>query len=174
LISSEDRGTLFAAMADYPPSEESLIGGPLWSRTAVVELFGLVVGVDTTEQNVGLWLRRHGFTPQRPARRAYEQQPASMRTWLDEDYPAIESRAKTENAAIAWVDQCRRRSDAAPPGRSQAPKGRTPMVQVTGKPVRATVMSAVGFRLVRGERLTAAIGSLTPPGSARPIACAAD
>ena len=122
LISAEDRDTLFAAMADYTP-EELLIGGPLWTRQAVVELIRLVVGVDMTEQGVGLWLRRHGFTPQRPARRAYEQQPAAVRAWLDEDCPVIEARAKAEGAAIAWVDQCGLRSDAAPPGRSWAPKG---------------------------------------------------
>ncbi|TWP44183.1 winged helix-turn-helix domain-containing protein [Lentzea tibetensis] len=71
LISPEDRGTLFAAMADYTP-EELLIGGPLWTRQAVVVLIRLVLGVEMTEQGVGLWLRRPGFTPQRPARRAYD------------------------------------------------------------------------------------------------------
>ncbi|MEU4770006.1 winged helix-turn-helix domain-containing protein [Actinosynnema sp. NPDC023794] len=123
LISAEDRGTLFAAMADYMP-EELLIGGPLWTRPAVVELIRLVVGVDMTEQGVGLWLRRHGFTPQRPARRAYEQQPAAVRAWLDGQYPAIETKAKAEGAAIAWVDQCGRRRRAcwpATPSTSTAP-----------------------------------------------------
>jgi transposase len=95
---------------------------------------------------VGLWLRRHGFTPQRPARRAYEQQPAAVRTWLGEEYPAIAARARTEDAAVAWVDQCGLRSDAAPPGRSWAPKGRTPVVRVTGKRLRVNVMSAVASR----------------------------
>jgi transposase len=93
LISVEDRGTLFAAMADYTP-EELFIEGRLWTRQAVVELIRLVVGVDMTEQGVGLRLRRHGFTPQRLARRTCQQQPAAVRTWLDEDYPAIEARAK--------------------------------------------------------------------------------
>ncbi|QQQ80164.1 IS630 family transposase [Saccharothrix sp. 6-C] len=161
LIGAEDRGTLFAAMADYTP-EELLIGGPLWTRQAVVVLIRLVVGVDMTEQGVGLWLRRHGFTPQRPARRAYEQQPAAVRAWLDEEYPAIEARAKAEGAAIAWVDQCGLRSDAAPPGRSWAPKGRTPIVRVTGKRLRVNVMSAVASRgalwfTVFTERFTAAV-----------------
>ncbi|MGW4720353.1 winged helix-turn-helix domain-containing protein [Nocardia sp. NPDC004260] len=32
-----------------------------------------------TEQGVGKWLRRHGFTPQRPARRAYQQKPEVVR-----------------------------------------------------------------------------------------------
>ncbi|WP_461124400.1 helix-turn-helix domain-containing protein [Saccharothrix stipae] len=80
-------------MADYTP-EERLIGGPLWTRQAVVELVRLVVGVDMTEQGVGLWLRRHGFTPRRPARRAYEQQAAAVRAWLDEDSPVIEARRR--------------------------------------------------------------------------------
>ncbi|WP_268891621.1 helix-turn-helix domain-containing protein [Lentzea tibetensis] len=114
-------------MADCTP-EELLIGGPLWTRPAVVELIRLVVGVVMTEQGVGLWLRRHGFTPRRPARRAYEQQPAAVRAWLDEEYPAIETRAG--GAAVAWVDQCGLRSDSAPPGRSWAPQGRTPAVRV--------------------------------------------
>ncbi|MFD7656020.1 winged helix-turn-helix domain-containing protein, partial [Actinosynnema sp. NPDC059797] len=95
LISPEDYGTLFAAMPDYTPEELS-IDGPLWARQAVVELIRLVVGVDMTEQGVGLWLLRHGLTLQRPARRAYEQQPAAVRAWLDEQYLAIETRAKAE------------------------------------------------------------------------------
>ncbi|MBB5803072.1 transposase [Saccharothrix ecbatanensis] len=161
LINAADRGTLFTAMADYTP-EELLIGGPLWTRQAVVELIRLVVGVDMTEQGVGLWLRRHGFTPQRPARRAYEQQPAAVRAWLDEQYPAIETRAKSEGAAIAWVDQCGLHSDAAPPGRSWAPKGRTPIMRVTGKRLRVNVMSAVASRgalwfTVFTERFTAPV-----------------
>ncbi|MEU4807022.1 helix-turn-helix domain-containing protein [Actinosynnema sp. NPDC023587] len=53
LINAEDRGTLFVAMADYTP-EELLIGGTLWTRQGVVELIRLVVGVDMTEQGVGL------------------------------------------------------------------------------------------------------------------------
>ncbi|MFC6094688.1 IS630 family transposase [Saccharothrix lopnurensis] len=115
-----------------------------------------------TGQGVGLWLRRHGFTPQRPARRAYKQQPAAVRTWLDEDYPAIEARARAEGAAIAWVDQYGLRSDAAPPGRSWTPEGRTPVVRVAGKRLRVNVMSAVASRgaswfTVFTERFTATV-----------------
>lgn len=65
LISAEGRGTLFEVMAEYTPGELS-IGGPLWTRQAVVELIRLLVGVDMIEQGVGLWLRRHGFIPAAP------------------------------------------------------------------------------------------------------------
>jgi transposase len=144
-ISAADRAVVFTAMADYTP-EELLIGGPLWTRALVAELIRMVVGVTMTEQGVGKWLRRHGFSPQRPARRSYQQKPQKVRAWLDTDYPAILARARTENAVVAWTDQCGLRSDTAPPGRSWAPKGATPVVRVNGKRLRVNVMSAIAFR----------------------------
>ncbi|GAU71497.1 hypothetical protein SSP35_43_00010, partial [Streptomyces sp. NBRC 110611] len=72
LISAEDRAVVFPAMADYTP-EDLLIGGPLRTRRLVAALIRMVVGVTMTEQGVGQWLRRHGFSPQRPARRSYRQ-----------------------------------------------------------------------------------------------------
>ncbi|GDY33695.1 IS630 family transposase [Gandjariella thermophila] len=106
----------------------------------------MVTGVAMTARGVGKWLRRHGLTPQRPARRAYQQQDAKVRAWLDEQYPAIAAQAKAEGAVVAWADQCGLRSDTAPPGRSWAPKGRTPVVRVNGKRLRVNVMSAIASR----------------------------
>ncbi|WP_229880129.1 IS630 family transposase [Streptomyces echinoruber] len=145
LISDEERGTLFQAMADYTP-EELLIGGPLWTRAAVRELIRMVCGVVMTERGVGTWLRRHGFSPQRPARRACQQCDEKVRAWLEQDYPAIAARAKTEKAVVAWADQCGLRSNTALPGRFWAPKGRTPVVRVNGKRLRVNVMSAIASR----------------------------
>ncbi|WP_327116245.1 IS630 family transposase [Nocardia sp. NBC_01730] len=144
-ISAEDRAVLFTAMADYTP-EELLIGGPLWTRVLVAELIRMVVGVVMTEQGVGKWLRRHGFTPQRPARRAYRQKSEKVAEWLEVEYPAIVARARGENAVVAWTDQCGLRSDTAPPGRSWAPRGSTPLVRVNSKRLRVNIMSAIAFR----------------------------
>ncbi|WP_406724448.1 IS630 family transposase [Streptomyces sp. GD-15H] len=145
LIGAEDRVVLFQAMADYTP-EELLIGGPLWTRALVAELIRMVVGVTMTEQGVGKWLRRHGFTPQRPARRAYQQKQEKVTAWLKEEYPALAERARSEGAVVAWADQCGLRSDTAPPGRSWAPKGDTPVVRVNGKRLRVNIMSAIASR----------------------------
>ncbi|GAA1301741.1 hypothetical protein GCM10009634_60520 [Saccharothrix xinjiangensis] len=60
--------------------------------------------------------------------------------------PASGARTKAENALIAWIDQCGLRSDAAPPGRSWAPKGHMPIVKVPGKRLRINVMSVVASR----------------------------
>ncbi|MFZ3475820.1 IS630 family transposase [Streptomyces sp. 4.24] len=145
LVSGEERAVLFQAMADYTP-EQLLIGGPLWTRPLVAELVGMVTGVVMTERGVGKWLRRHGFSPQRPDRRSYRQDQEKVTAWLQGEYPAIAARAKTENAVVAWADQCGLRSDTAPPGRSWAPKGQTPVVRVNGRRFRVNIMSAIASR----------------------------
>ncbi|MFD9487315.1 transposase [Streptomyces sp. NPDC059991] len=69
-----------------------------------------------------------------------------MRAWLEEKYPAIAARAKREKAEPVWADQCGLRSDTAPPGRSWAPAGRTPIVRVNGRRFKVNIMSAVASR----------------------------
>lgn len=46
------------------------------------------------------YLNRNGFTPQRPMKRAFEQQPEPVQQWLQSDYPPIAARAKAEVAEI--------------------------------------------------------------------------
>ncbi|MFI5987638.1 IS630 family transposase [Streptomyces sp. NPDC051555] len=115
-------------------------------RPLVVELIGMVVGIGMTEQGVGKWLRRHGFSPQRSERRSYRQDQTKVDTWLTDEYPAIAERAKAEKSVVAWADQCGLRSDTAPTGRSWAPRGQTPLVRVNGRRFRVNIMSAIASR----------------------------
>jgi transposase len=144
-IGESGRSAILQAMCDYTPQEVGL-SGALWTRATTAGLIRMVTGVTMTEQSVGRWLRRHGFTPQRPARRSRHQREAQVQAWLDEEFPAIRERARTENAEIAFLDQCGLRSDTAPPGTSWAPAGRTPIVRVSGRRFRVNVMSAVTTR----------------------------
>lgn len=117
----------------------------LWTRQAVRMLIEQRCGVQLTEQGVGLYLRRWGFTPQKPIRRAYEQQPAAVRRWLDEQYPAIEQRAKAEGAEIQWADETGLRSDDVR-GRSFAPMGQTPQVHIKQAREGLSLISSVTNR----------------------------
>ena len=56
-------------------------------------------------QSLSVVLKRWGFTPQRPLKRAYEQRPAEVKCWLQEEYPHIKAQAKAENAEIWWGDE---------------------------------------------------------------------
>ncbi|MFG2638775.1 IS630 family transposase, partial [Streptomyces sp. NPDC048362] len=78
--------------------------------------------------------------------RSYRQDQEKVDAWLDEEFPAIAARAKAEKAVIAWADQCGLRSDTAPPGRSWAPAGQTPLVRVNGRRFRVNIMSAIATR----------------------------
>ena len=103
----------------------------LWSRAAVRELIERDFKVSLHLRSVGKYLQRWGFTPQKPIKRAYEQSPEAVRTWLDETYPAIAERAKEEHAEIHWGDETALvNTDVR--GRSYAPRGQTPVAMAVG------------------------------------------
>lgn len=56
----------------------------LWAREAVQQLIRERFGVELSIWTVGRLLKRWGFTPQKPARRALEQDAAAVRCWLAE------------------------------------------------------------------------------------------
>ena len=103
----------------------------LWTRAAVMLLIAHECGVEMGVRAVGKYLNRWGFTPQKPIRRAYEQNPVAIQGWLDESYPAIAKRAATEGAEIHWGDETALvNTDVR--GRGYAPKGKTPVARVVG------------------------------------------
>jgi transposase len=75
-------------------------------------------------------------------RKAYEQSPAAVKKWLDEDYPALAQRARAEGAEIHWGDESGLRSDDVR-GRSYAPRGETPVVRVPNKRHGLSIISTV-------------------------------
>mgnify|MGYP003730604161 CR=1 FL=1 len=59
----------------------------LWSRIAVQQLIRQIWGMRMPIRTVGEYLKRWGFTPQKPLRRADEQNPKRVKPWLEERYP---------------------------------------------------------------------------------------
>jgi transposase len=94
---------------------------------------------------MGEYLKRWGFTPQKPLRKAYEQQPKAVQEWLTTSYPAIAASAKAERAEIYWGDQTGVNNQPNAP-RSYAPRGQTPTVKQQAKRFGFSVMSAVTNR----------------------------
>ncbi len=117
----------------------------LWTREAVRDLIARRFGIRLSVWTVGRSLRRWGFSPQKPLRRAYEQDPAAVRRWLTKEYPAIRAWAKREGATIFWGDETGMRSDHQA-GRSWGQRGRTPVIPGTGKRFRCNMLSAITNR----------------------------
>lgn len=117
----------------------------LWTREAVGELIAREFGIEVSVWTVGRYLGDWGFTPQRPARRAWEQNPKAVRRWLREEYPAIRKQARAEKAEIYWEDEMGLRSDHAA-GRSYAPRGQTPAIPTSGNRFGCNLVSAITNR----------------------------
>ncbi|MCU0305461.1 MAG: IS630 family transposase [Thermoanaerobaculales bacterium] len=132
----------------------------LWTRGMVRELIRREYGVKLSEVSVGRLLHKLGLTPQRPIRRAYQQDEEAVERWKTEEYPEIQKAAKRAKATIYFGDEASVRSDYHS-GTTWAPKGRTPVVESTGARFTLNLISAVSakgllrFMTVEG-RLTAA------------------
>ena len=57
----------------------------LWTRIAVKQLIKQLWAIDMPIRTVGEYLKRWGFTPQKPLSRAYEQNPKAVKAWLNRD-----------------------------------------------------------------------------------------
>ena len=143
-LSEEHERVIRRLIIDHAPDQMKM-DFALWTRQAVRLLIEQRCGVHLTLQGVGPYLRRWGFTPQKPIQRAYEQQPAAVRHWLDEQYPAIEQRAKADGAEIHWADETGLRSDDVR-GRSYAPMGQTPEIRVNQRRECLSIISSVTNR----------------------------
>lgn len=138
------------------PDQAKLPGFWLWTRDAVRELIRRRYGVTYSTSSVGRLLRRWNMTPQKPAKRALEQNPAEVRRWLEEEYPAIQRQAKAEKAEILWGDECGFRSDHQS-GTTWGRRGRTPVVARSGRRFGCNMISAVSnlgtlyFRVFAGK-----------------------
>jgi transposase len=114
----------------------------LWTRQAVGELIEARYGIRLKVRNVGKYLKRWGYTPQKPLKKAYEHSPAAVNKWVNEQYPVIAARAKQEGAEILWGDESGLRLDDVR-GRGHASKGLTPVLQVNARRESLSVISAV-------------------------------
>ena len=103
-LSAEQEELIQRLISDKRP-EQLKLDFALWTRAAVMLLIERECGIRLPVRSVGEYLKRWGFTPQKPIRRAYEKSPVAVQKWLDESYPEIAKRAKTEGAEIHWGDE---------------------------------------------------------------------
>lgn len=117
----------------------------LWTRGMIRDLIREQFGVRLSEVSVGRLLRKLGLSPQKPLRRAYEQDPERVQKWIDEEYPKIRALAKKERASVYFGDEAGVRSDFHS-GTTWAVKGQTPVVPATGQRFGLNLISAVSPR----------------------------
>lgn len=140
-LSKEQESKIKKALIDKSPQQLKL-DFALWTRDAVRLYIKRRYRIDMPIRTVGEYLKRWGFTPQKPAKRAYEQKHEALQKWLKDEYPVIAARAKKEKAEIHWGDETGIQNDAYN-ARGFSPKGKTHIVKITAKRSRVNMISAI-------------------------------
>ena len=140
-LSPEQEKSIQQLIADKRPDQLKM-AYVLWNRKAVMDLIQEQLGVKLAIRTVGDYLAKWRVTPQKPLKRAYEQSPAKVQKWLDEEYPQIKSKARTENAEIYWGDETVIRSDCQH-GRGYAPKGKTTVIALCARRSSTNMIAAI-------------------------------
>jgi transposase len=126
---------------NYCPDELSM---PfyLWTRKSVGALIDGKFNIKLSKWTVGRYLANWGFSPQKPAHRAIEQNPQAIEKWFNTEYPLIQKHAKKQNGTIHWGDEMGLRSDHSM-GRTYGIKGQTPVVKRTGNRFSCNMISSI-------------------------------
>lgn len=143
-MSAEQEREVRRLITDKLP-EQLKLPFALWTRKAVAQLLDKRFGLKLPVRTMGLYLKRWGFTPQKPLKKAYEQRPKEVKAWLEQKYPQIAAQAKAEGAEIYWGDQTgvNNQPNAV---RGYAPRGETPEIKQMSKRFGSSMMSAVSNR----------------------------
>jgi transposase len=114
----------------------------LWTRESVGLLIRNKFNIKLSKWTVGRYLANWGFSPQKPARRAIEQNPKAIESWFQVEYPTIQKLARKDKATIHWGDEMGLRSDHNV-GRTYGLKGKTPVVKRTGNRFSCNMISTI-------------------------------
>ena len=77
-------------LADTPTEHGFLTD--LWTGPRLAHLIRQEFGIVLNPKYLTVWLRRRGFTPQRPRRVPGQHDPEAITAWLESDWPRIKKR----------------------------------------------------------------------------------
>jgi transposase len=77
----------------------------LWSAPRLAQLIEQAFGTHFHPNYLSTWLRRRGYTPQKPRRVPRERDDQAIARWLAEDWPRIKQKARRRNAGLLLLDE---------------------------------------------------------------------
>ena len=115
----------------------------LWDKKSVQLLIKDKFDVDLSIWSVGRYLKKWGFTPQRPLSRSFEKNPKAVTRFLKEEFPAIKQRAKQENGEIQFLDEMGLKNNIHHYIRGYSKKGKTPVIAKSGSRLSINMISTI-------------------------------
>ena len=117
----------------------------LWTTKTIRALLEKERGVCLSKSAICRLLGHLGLSPQRPLYKSYKQDPAKIKAYLDETYPAAVAEAKRHQARMYFVDEAAFRSDSHR-GTTWGRIGETPIIRDSGGRFGFKLVSAVSAR----------------------------
>lgn len=143
-VSADEMRWLAGAVRDHTPLQFKFAFG-LWTLSLIAALIERQFGKKLSLASVSRIMKLLGFSAQRPLYQAWQQDAKLVRQWESELYPAIRAEAQAMGATIYFADESGIRSDYHT-GTTWAPKGETPVLEVTGRRFSLNMISAVSPR----------------------------
>lgn len=140
-LTKEEEKEIQQIIIDKHPDQLKL-SFALWTRAAIQQLLRDKYKKDIPVRTISNYLQRWGMTCQRPAKRAYSQDDVKLKTFMNETYPSIVTKARKEDAEIYWGDETGINNQEYHI-RGFAPKGRTPEVPSFSKIEKINMISAI-------------------------------
>jgi transposase len=144
LLTEEQEKEIRQIIIDKTP-EQVKMSFALWTRQAICELIKRKYRIEVSQRSMTNYLKKWGFTCQRPTKKAYSQDDIKVNRFMKEEYPAIRKRAAGEKAEIYWGDETGV-SNQEYYQRGFSPKGVTPIMRVESKQERISMISAITGR----------------------------
>lgn len=114
----------------------------LWTRKIISDEIFKKFDIKLSESSVGRILRRNKITPQKPIRKAYQQDLQAVEEFKSIIFPSLVKKAKKEGALILWGDETQACSDSNI-GRTWGKQGETPIIPGNGKKEKINVIGTI-------------------------------
>ena len=91
-LNADQEKTVLGWLAD-PPTKHGF-KTDLWTARRVADLIHKKLDVQFHPNYLREWLAKRNYTPQKPARKAKQQDPIELERWLKDDWPRIEKKVQ--------------------------------------------------------------------------------
>lgn len=139
-LSQKDRQNILAIIKN--PAMAYGFDTALWTCKRLQQVIKEKIKKDIDISNIWRWLKEWGLTNQKPDKEAVEKNKKEVRRWLTVEWPKIQEHCRRWQAMLYFQDES---SVSLVPvlGKTWAPKGKTPKIEVTGNRGSIAVSSAI-------------------------------
>jgi len=119
----------------------------LWTLRRVARLITDQFGLKASPSEVWRLLKRMGWSPQKPHRKARERNEEKINQWKTERWPELRAKAEKEERTIIFVDECGF-SQKTTAKKTWAPCGQTPVLEMNFNWDKLSVIGGISLKSI--------------------------